>query len=198
MNYKMHYDRLIARARIRNLEGYVERHHVKPKCIDKSIYNTDIVRLLPEEHWIAHKLIIKIYPNHPGLIYALERMSNSKNGQCYNNKFYGWLRKEHIKILSKQHKGKKLSPEQCKILLEVNKGKKHTARHKQKISLGGMYKHRGENSGSCKLSDKQIKEIKIELRDKERPQCCIAIAYGVSRATISDIKLGKTRSDVKI
>ena len=36
MNYFDHYDRLIARARTRVLEGYRERHHVLPRCMGGS------------------------------------------------------------------------------------------------------------------------------------------------------------------
>ena len=74
MNYQLHYDKLINRARNRKLEGYIEKHHIKPRCMggDSSIWN--IVSLTAEEHFIAHLLLVKIYPNHIGLITAVTLM----------------------------------------------------------------------------------------------------------------------------
>lgn len=70
----MHYDRLIERARIRKLEGYVEKHHILPKCIGGSNDKTNIVSLTPEEHYVAHQLLVKIYPGVQGLIYLVKQI----------------------------------------------------------------------------------------------------------------------------
>jgi hypothetical protein len=48
MNYGAHYSRLIERAERSVLDGYFERHHVVPRCIDRS--SNYRVALTPEEH----------------------------------------------------------------------------------------------------------------------------------------------------
>ena len=55
MNYKKHYDALIVRSKIRILTGYTEKHHILPKCMGGDNSKHNIVRLTPEEHYVAHQ-----------------------------------------------------------------------------------------------------------------------------------------------
>ena len=71
MNYKKHYDLLIERSKTRVLEGYVEKHHIIPKCLGGTDDKGNLAILTPEEHFLAHQLLIKIYPNSPPLILSL-------------------------------------------------------------------------------------------------------------------------------
>lgn len=68
----------------------------------------NLVKLTPEEHYLAHLLLVKIHPGVKGLIYAVKMMSGQGN-----NKSYGWIRrrisetgfsKEHRENLSKAQK----------------------------------------------------------------------------------------------
>lgn len=92
MDYQKHYNLLISRARNRILEGYVERHHVLPKCLGGSDDKTNIVQLTPEEHFVAHALLVKIYPEERNLILAVQKMCRGHKGSR-KNKMYGWLKK---------------------------------------------------------------------------------------------------------
>jgi hypothetical protein len=49
----------------------------------------NIVALTPEEHYVAHQLLVKMYPTVKGLATAVLRMAR----QCSGNKAYGWLRR---------------------------------------------------------------------------------------------------------
>lgn len=62
MNYQKHYELLIERAKSRTLAGYFERHHIIPKCMGGSDEPENIANLAPEEHFVAHQLLVKIYP----------------------------------------------------------------------------------------------------------------------------------------
>jgi len=105
MNYKLHYDRIIDRAKVRNMNSYSERHHIIPKCMGGTNDKSNLVKLTPEEHFVAHQLLIKIYPSSPGLIKAAHMMTvNSKNHKR-NNKLYGWLKRELAKVTSKSQTG---------------------------------------------------------------------------------------------
>lgn len=102
MNYETHYDTLNERARNRVLEGYTERHHVVPRCMGGSDNANNIVRLTAEEHYVAHQLLVKIYPENNKLIYAANMMSVGR----INNRKYGWLKKKHAKVVSENMKAR--------------------------------------------------------------------------------------------
>ena len=60
MNYQKIYNKLINRAKNRNIMGYVEKHHIIPKCLGGEDCKTNLVNLTPEEHYLAHQLLVKI------------------------------------------------------------------------------------------------------------------------------------------
>ncbi len=74
VNYSSTYDDLIARAVGRSRRGYMERHHIVPKCMGGSDCKENLVYLTAKEHFIAHKLLVRIYPNVYGLRQALIAM----------------------------------------------------------------------------------------------------------------------------
>lgn len=89
MDYNSHYTRLVERARNRTLSVYTETHHIVPRCMGGTNEATNLVALTPEEHYLAHQLLLRIYPNHPSLIHAAAMMGSTRP----NNKIYGWLRR---------------------------------------------------------------------------------------------------------
>lgn len=117
MNYERHYNNLINRAKNRLLEGYTEKHHIVPRCMGGSDWIDNIVSLTPEEHYVAHQLLIKIYPDNKKLVYAAHMMTVGRN-----NKLHGWLRRK----LSKLQKGNTYG--------NANKGRIFSEGHKQKIN----------------------------------------------------------------
>jgi len=74
MNYQNIYNNLVQKAQSRELDGYVEKHHIVPKCMGGDNANSNIVRLSAKKHFIAHKLLVRIYPNTKGVWYALIAM----------------------------------------------------------------------------------------------------------------------------
>lgn len=96
MNYKNHYDNLIKKAQSRHVEKDldVERHHIMPKCLGGVNRKSNIVKLFPHEHFVAHQLLVKIYPDHAGLKYALYKMTLNTKKMKRNNKQYSWIKKE--------------------------------------------------------------------------------------------------------
>ena len=94
MNYLHHYNLLIERAKHRVLKEYTETHHIVPRCIGGTDELTNLVELTPEEHYLAHQLLIKIYPSNEKLVYAAVMMIPSRP----SNKLYGWLRRRYVTI----------------------------------------------------------------------------------------------------
>lgn len=92
MNYPAIYAALIERAAGRVLPKgtYSERHHIKPRCMGGGDEYENIVRLTAEEHYVAHQLLVRIYPEERGLAVAVVYMAK----QCSGRKAYGWLRRK--------------------------------------------------------------------------------------------------------
>ncbi len=109
MNYKKHYDLLINKA-VNNsytgYTGYVEQHHIIPRCVGGNNNKDNIVALLPEEHYVAHQLLVKIYPDNKKLLYAAIMMIPNSKQQCRDNKLYGWLRRRYSEQRKKDTIGK--------------------------------------------------------------------------------------------
>lgn len=74
MNYNSIYAKIVLRAQTRYLTGYVERHHIVPKCMGGSNQNTNIVKLTAKEHYICHKLLHYMYPESRSLARAYYAM----------------------------------------------------------------------------------------------------------------------------
>jgi hypothetical protein len=91
MDYQKHYDLLIERAKTRVLGGYVEVHHILPKCLGGGNDKSNLVQLTPEEHYVAHQLLFKIHPSCKGLSYAMVMMT-LRHGER-RNKLYGWIKR---------------------------------------------------------------------------------------------------------
>ena len=128
MDYKKHYDKLIERSKNRILEGYVEKHHIIPRCLGGTDDATNIAILTPEEHFLAHQLLVKIYPNSPPLVKAVVIMTTHQTQQRANNKLFGWLRRR----ASLQQKQWIVENGHPKGFL----GKKHDENNLDKITVG--------------------------------------------------------------
>jgi len=79
--YRRWYDALMAKARARNsLNGYSERHHIKPKSLGGSDVRTNIVRLTYREHYLAHWMLTKFKRGEARrkMSHALWRLSGSR------------------------------------------------------------------------------------------------------------------------
>ena len=75
MNYQRIYDNLVLKAVQRGKpDGYFEKHHIVPKCVGGTNAKSNLVFFTAKEHFIAHKVLTKIYPSTPGIWYALVAM----------------------------------------------------------------------------------------------------------------------------
>lgn len=101
MDYKKHYDSLITRAQHRIIASYTENHHIIPRCMGGSDDSNNLVRLTPEEHYVAHQLLIKIHPENMALINAAIMMIPKRP----SNKLYGWLKRRFVETQSTRQTG---------------------------------------------------------------------------------------------
>lgn len=105
---------------------YFEGHHIIPKCFGGKGYtkskNKNIIWLFPQEHFMAHKLLLFKYPNNFKLIAAYWHMCN-KNYKCSADE-YKFAKEKYSKELSKRLRGHRVSKETREKLRKANKGHK--------------------------------------------------------------------------
>lgn len=131
MDYFKIYERLIDRARSRNIDDYYERHHVIPRCMGGNDDPNNIVNLTPEEHYLAHQLLVKMYPSNAGLVSAASYMCTRPN-----NKMYGWLKRKRAEVMTvdNPNKGGHARRNYNAKHGSPNKGHKHSDNTKQLLS----------------------------------------------------------------
>ena len=107
MNYEKHYNLLIDRARNRTINGYKEKHHIVPKCMNGTDYEDNLVWLTADEHFVAHQLLVKMYPTNKELIYAANMMCvfDKDQAERSRNKQFKWLKERRSKIMSELFSG---------------------------------------------------------------------------------------------
>lgn len=177
MDYQKIYCAIIKRAQNRIIDGYVEKHHILPKCMGGSDDLDNLVLLTAREHYIAHQLLVKINPNNHKLIYAANMMTV---GNARNNRSYEWLRKKRVAALSEDFTGRKRQRrkwitdgvESKQILFEDEipdgwyKGRVFSEEGKQSI-LNGLMKPCSEETklkiSKSKLGKKHSTETKLKI-----------------------------------
>jgi hypothetical protein len=101
MNYKKIYEDLIERGKHRILDQYSEYHHIIPRCMGGVDDPENLVCLTPEEHYLAHQLLVKMHPEN----YALAKAAAMMVVNRPSNKMYGWLRRRFAKAKSEEQSG---------------------------------------------------------------------------------------------
>ena len=181
MTYAWIYDSLIARAQRRTLEGYVEKHHIIPKCLGGDNSKGNIVKLTAEEHFIAHLLLLKVHPKKSRLAVAMFMMAK-RAGRTLTNKLFGELKRK----AAENKRGKRHTDEtKAKISklkkgqISPNKGKPVSEDQKMKISLANKGKP-SPNKGKamtdaqklllarCNLGKKHSEETKLKMSKVQR------------------------------
>jgi len=75
MDYRKHYRLLIEKARNRPTpDCYTEKHHILPKCMNGPDDPENLVNLTAREHFVAHWLLYRAYPQNDGLAHAFFMM----------------------------------------------------------------------------------------------------------------------------
>jgi hypothetical protein len=134
MNYKLHYELLIKKAKNRILDPLikVEYHHVLPRSMGGSDMNENLVALFPREHLIAHLLLWKIHQSN-AMTNAAWQMSHRKIGDEYikiNSRIY-----EKLRIAFSETQTKRMAdPKVREHLRNINLGHPVSIESRQKIS----------------------------------------------------------------
>ena len=101
---------------------YYENHHITPKCLGGGNEKDNLVLLTAQEHFIAHKLLTKIYPDNRKIACAFFRMCHDNKNRKISSTDYKYAKellsmightKETKKKISKSLSGKFQSKESC-------------------------------------------------------------------------------------
>jgi len=169
MNYKLHYEKLIERARNRKLQGYKEEHHIIPRSMGGTDDKDNLVNLTAREHFVAHILLVKIYPKEKGLINAVNMMCRGQDERKIHNRMYGWLKERFSKRMSEINQGEANSQFGTMWISNINE-KVNKKVPKGKIPEGWVKgrnawnKADKENLKLKKIREKKEKKIK-QLRE---------------------------------
>lgn len=163
MNYAKVYKSLINKALTRSkCDGYIEKHHIIPRCLGGSNNVSNLVRLTAEEHFIAHLLLAKMYPDERYLSVAVLLMRGRKTKTYVkNSRFYAKLRERAAEASKRENRsaetlqklsdaarnmpqeqrdkiadalrGRKASEETKKKIASASKGRFHTEEAREKM-----------------------------------------------------------------
>lgn len=107
--YKI-YIAIIERAKNRTIDEYCEKHHIIPKALGGSNDRSNLVHLTAREHFICHRLLIKITQgkDKEAMCFAANRMTTSRNAD-YNITSYAYqsIRKQFAETLKTRFLGQK-------------------------------------------------------------------------------------------
>lgn len=180
MNYQKIYNSIIARSAGRKKLKvsdpdfvYYEKHHIIPRCVGGNNDLANLAYLTAEEHWVAHLLLVKIYPGQAKLVFACQAMSMcSKNNQRTTNKLFGWIREKYATETSARRKGQAISDEQKAKISKSLKGRpvphqqgKNNAMHRPGVKEKALLARKGKPSQQrrCKeqftLEHTETKEV---------------------------------------
>jgi hypothetical protein len=203
MDYLKIHNAIIKRSRERTLSCYTEKHHIIPRCMGGGNELTNIAILTPEEHFVVHQLLVKIYPNNYKLVCACQAMGMNSNGQKNGAKMYGWIKNKISQAKSIEtrgeknpHFGKKHSLEARRKISEGHKGKFCSDEEKQEMSLRMMgnqrglgYKHSDESKKN--MSDRRkggkhhlfgighTEESKLKMRESKKKKSKAVIQFSL-------------------
>jgi hypothetical protein len=190
MNYQKIYNQIIERAQTRKLEGYVERHHIIPKCIGGLDVKENIVELTAREHFLCHRLLCEIYPNHPRLWYALWLMTIGKRK---------WTKQKPQNLSSREYEYVKEKFSELASLRKPNLGNKHTIKTKNKMSKSHKGKKRNKECIQ-KMKESALGKIKSDIHKHNLSISCSksfgkpVIQYDINGNFIKEWETGKLAS----
>ena len=164
MDYERIYQQLIENRQSEKPKGYVENHHIIPRCLGGTDDESNLVVLTAREHYIAHLLLTKIHPkgmNHYKVAHAfLMMLVSSRNQNRINGRRYEKLKKSGAKLISVKQKGNGNSQHgTCWIWHELIGSKKVNSDLLSEYMEQGWYK--GRNL-------KFEKMVPVEVRRRER------------------------------
>ena len=94
MNYFKIYENLCLKGREDRLLDYSEKHHIVPRCMNGTDEDDNLTVLTYREHYMAHYLLTKMYPENSGINYAFLCMLRKHNhGRLLSSHMYDTIKR---------------------------------------------------------------------------------------------------------
>lgn len=177
MDYTKLYNSIISNRQINPLNKvkgqYSEVHHIVPRCLGGSDNKSNLIRLTAREHFIAHRILSKWYPDNLELALAVLLMmeKKGKRGRKFkvSSKEYERLKKLASQATSDRFRKLWKDPVFRGMMSGENAsfyGKKHSDKTKQFLSEC----KRGENNPNFgkTFSDEYKQKLSASQRDRFR------------------------------
>ena len=183
--YTKWYLNIVAQAQMREVSGYVERHHIIPRSLGGTNDKSNIVRLTAREHFVCHRLLTKmtIGEHRKKMIHAVWMFTRSSSNQSrigINSRTYETIRTEVSVMLSETRKG------------TFNVGRVASAEENQRksISLKGKPK-----SDETKMRMKEAWKLRPPRSDAHRKALSLA-AKGRTLSEETKSKMSKSHKGI--
>lgn len=194
----MTYDKFIqnilnTRGRFACLDGYHERHHIIPKCMNGSNSRDNLIDLYAREHFIAHKLLAEENPQNYQLKYAYWNMCQctGRDGQD-----------KYIPTPEEYEEARIFCHEAMSGENHPMYGKHHTQESREKMSISKKDMYNGENNPffGKKHSQENIEKMKGTHSGKDnpksRPVYCIELGIGFDSIGIASERTGVNKRSI--
>ena len=128
MDYTRIYNQIIERAQNRKLNGYVEKHHIVPKCIGGLNVKENIVKLTAREHFLCHMLLCEIHPleyklKHALFLMAIGKQKVREKTYVIGSRVYERLKTEYSLMLTGKPQTQETKNKKSKSMLDIWEGK---------------------------------------------------------------------------
>lgn len=194
----MTYDKFIqnilnTRGRFACLDGYHERHHIIPKCMNGSNSKDNLIDLYAREHFIAHKLLAEENPQNYQLKYAYWNMCQctGRDGQD-----------KYIPTPEEYEEARIFCHEAMSGENHPMYGKHNTQESREKMSISKKDMYNGENNPffGKKHSQENIEKMKGTHSGKDnpksRPVYCIELGIGFDSIGIASERTGVNKRSI--
>lgn len=148
----------------------------------------NLVKLTPEEHYLAHQLLIKMHPQVSGLVRAAICMSANPYGRR-GNKAYGWLRRRYAAVASEHMKGRVKTPEHLASISAALKGKRMSVQAREKMSNAKKGKKQ-----SAEVVEARASKLRGRARSKECKEKLSKTFTGIPRSAETRNKIAEALS----
>jgi hypothetical protein len=183
MDYQKIYNALIDRANNRISEGYIEKHHIIPRCLGGTDDEINLVALYPEEHFLAHQLLVKLHPTNKKLLFAAQLMTTHSTNNRINNKMFGWMKRRLSLLMSGDNNPARRNPNLQKEAAKKRVGQKRTEETKARMSIA--------QKGRLLTEDHKVK---LSIAATNRPPISDETRQKLKQRTPNKGMLGRTMS----
>ncbi len=177
MNYIKTYEDLINNAkkecRQRGTGIYFENHHIIPRCMNGTDDNTNLILLTAREHFVAHWLLVKIYPDNFKLIYALNSFALTNSGRRSGcSHLYKYARELYIQALKHDDVWKRKMAKSLSELIWVKNEKTGDCLRIHKNSLDSFLSLGYTNGRFIKHRISPSKETREKISKSHKGKTC--------------------------